>query len=89
MFMYTPLGNKAVANAVEALKGAIRFELVKSTEELAKAVESAFAVVERTYPEVHDTEPREYIHQQVIDFARGNFSSGAVWFSTDKYLNLF
>jgi hypothetical protein len=87
--MYTAQGDKAVAKAVKALKGAIRFELVKSNEELAKAVESAFAVVERTHPEVHDTEPRTYIHQQVIDFARLNYSSGAVWFSTDKYLNLF
>ena len=89
MFMYTPEGNNAVAKAVEALKGAIRFELVISNAELANAVKSAFGVVARTHPEVYDTEPREYIHQQVLDFARLNYSSGTTWFDTDKYLNLF
>ena len=86
MYMYTPEGNKEVAKAVKALKGAIRFELVNSNKELANAVKSAFAVVERTHPEVWDTEPRDYIYQKAIDFAR---AYGCKWFNTDKYLNLF
>jgi hypothetical protein len=85
MEMYTPEGNKQVAKAVKALKGAIRFELVNANVELAHAVKTAVAVVERTHPEVTDTEPREYIHQQVIDFARSNTS----WFDAKRYLRYF
>jgi hypothetical protein len=86
MYMYTPEGNKEVAKAVKALKGAIRFELVKSNKELANAVKTAVAVVERTHPEVTDTEPRDYIRQEVLDFVRAH---GSKWFNTDRYLKLF
>ena len=85
MFMYTPEGDKQVAKAVKALKGAIRFELVTANAELATAVYKAFEVVARTHPEVRDTEPREYIHQQVTDFAR----SQVRWFDADRYNRYF
>lgn len=85
MYMYTPEGNKQVAKALKAIKGAIRFELISSNVELAHAVKTAVAVVERTHPEVRDTEPREYIHQQVIDFARSQVS----WFDSKRYLRCF
>lgn len=85
MFMFSAKGNKQVTKALKAVKGAISFEIVNSNEELANAVKSAFAVVERTHPEVFDTEPRDYIHQQVIDFARSHKG----WFDVDDYLNKF
>ena len=84
--MYTPEGNKEVAKAVKALKGAIRFEIITSNVELATAVKSAIAVVARNYPEVTDTEPRDYICQKAIDLAR---AYGCKWFVTDRYLYLF
>jgi hypothetical protein len=85
MEMFTPEGNKQVAKALKAIKGAIRFELVNANVELAHAVKTAVAVIERTHPEVTDTEPRDYIHQQVIDFARSQVS----WFNAKRYLSYF
>jgi hypothetical protein len=85
MEMFTPEGNKQVAKALKAIKGAIRFELVNANVELAYAVKTAVAVIERTHPEVTDTEPRDYIHQQVIDFARSQVS----WFNAKRYLSYF
>jgi hypothetical protein len=64
--MYTPEGNKAVAKRVRTAVKAIRYGFVTDIDAILKMTEAIFTSVEKIHPEVHDTEPREMIHQMIL-----------------------
>jgi hypothetical protein len=74
--MYSREGGREVLRLLNAMESGVKAGIL-TADTLANAVASGVSKIEKTHPEVHDTEPRYLIWQTAIDLARECWSEKA------------